>query len=147
MKSRRVGPQEHYEQAAFMSRLAWITPQLVQFVAAVANGGHRTKATAGRLKAEGVRVGFPDVVVMLARGGYFGLLIEFKRRGATRSDVSDDQDALHRLYRAQGYRVELCAGCEAAWRVFMEYAQSGQTSCGERKDGALAGSRARVFDV
>jgi hypothetical protein len=113
---------EDYEQASFFSRLQWLRPNLVEFVAAVANGGKRDKRTAARLKRTGVRRGFPDVVVMLPRQGAHALLIEFKRQGITQAD--DEQHALHALYRAQGYRVELCSGCDAAWRVFEEYVAS-----------------------
>jgi len=45
---------------------------------AVPNGGHRNKATAGRLKAEGVRRGVPDVCLPVPRGGYGALYIELK---------------------------------------------------------------------
>ena len=44
----------------------------------VPNGGARKAATAGRLKAEGVKSGVPDVCLPVARGGYHGLYIEMK---------------------------------------------------------------------
>lgn len=142
-------PKEHYEQVSFFSRLQWLRPQLAQFVFAIPNGGKRDKITAARIKREGGLAAVPDVAVLLARGGYFGLLIEFKRQGITRAD--DGQDALHRLYRAQGYRVEVCSGCEDAWRVFLEYVNEGQTiatqNAADAKDGALAGAHARALDV
>ena len=42
------------------------------------NGGHRNKATAGKLKAEGVRAGVPDLMLLYPRHGYHGLVIELK---------------------------------------------------------------------
>jgi hypothetical protein len=122
MAIRRQVPKEHHEQAAFMTRLAWLRPNLTEFVAAIPNGGKRDRIVAARLKREGVRPGFPDVIVMLPRQGAHALLIEFKRQGVARA--GDEQHALHALYRAQGYRVELCSGCDAAWRVFEEYVAS-----------------------
>lgn len=135
---------EHCEQAAFISRVQWLMPTLIDFVAAIPNGGKRDRITAARLKREGVLSKFPDVVVVLARGGYFGLLIEFKRQGITRAD--DGQAEKHALYRAQGYRVEVCAGCEAGWGVFVEYVNSESTQV-QRPDSAMAGARARALDV
>lgn len=142
-KARPV-PSEHYEQASFMQRLAWLMPQLVDFVAAVPNGGKRDKRTAARMKREGQRKSFPDIVTLLARGGYFGLLIEFKRQGVTRAE--DGQHALHALYRAQGYRVEVCAGVDVAWRIFTEYVTSESTQV-ERPQRAMAGDASGAFDV
>ena len=40
----------------------------------VPNGGARSKATAGRLKAEGVKPGVPDLCLPVPRGAYHGLL-------------------------------------------------------------------------
>jgi hypothetical protein len=142
--TKRKAPLEHYEQASFISRVEWLMPQLVDYVAAVPNGGKRDRITAARLKREGVRPKFPDLIVLLARGGYFGLLIEFKRQGVKRAD--DGQMEKQALYRAQGYRVETCAGCEAAWRVFTEYVTSDQTKV-QRPHGTMAGPRAGAFDV
>src|SRR5262245_64718583 len=46
---------------------------------AIPNGGARDVITAGRLKAEGVRAGVPDVCLPVARAGYHGLFLEVKR--------------------------------------------------------------------
>lgn len=45
----------------------------------IPNGGARSKATAGRLKAEGVKAGVPDICLPVSRDGYHGLYIELKR--------------------------------------------------------------------
>jgi hypothetical protein len=45
---------------------------------AIPNGGHRHPAVAGKLKAEGVRAGVPDLFVPCQRHGYAGLFIELK---------------------------------------------------------------------
>ena len=41
----------------------------------VPNGGSRHKAEAGRLRAEGVKAGVPDLCLPVARGQYHGLYI------------------------------------------------------------------------
>lgn len=53
-------------------------PEL-EFLFAIPNGGFRNKATAGRLKAEGVKPGVPDICLPIARGRYCSLYIEMKR--------------------------------------------------------------------
>jgi hypothetical protein len=45
---------------------------------AIPNGGHRVKAVAGKLKAEGVRSGIPDLFLPVARHGYYGMFLELK---------------------------------------------------------------------
>ena len=43
-----------------------------------ANGGNRDPATAGRMKAMGVRRGVPDLILPVPRGRFCGLAIELK---------------------------------------------------------------------
>lgn len=71
-------------------------------IAAIPNGGHRHKATAGRLKAEGVRAGLPDLVCLVARNGYHALFIELKV-GRNKCQLSQLQ--WHRKLAEQGYAV------------------------------------------
>ena len=110
---------EHYEQAAFMQRVEWLTPGLRPFVFAVPNGGKRSKRTAITLRAEGVTAGVPDLWVMLPRHGFHALAIEMKRADVERP--ADNQDEFHRLLRAQGYCVVVASGVEAAWAAFDLY--------------------------
>ena len=44
----------------------------------VPNGGYRNQIEARNLKLQGVKAGVPDLVLPVARGGYFGLYIELK---------------------------------------------------------------------
>jgi hypothetical protein len=85
----------------------------------IPNGGARSKATAGRLKAEGVRAGVPDLCLPVPRGPYHGLYIELKRRHG--GQVSPAQrDWLNRL-RERGYAVSVCRGWEDAAQTIMAY--------------------------
>ena len=52
--------------------------QRLDVIFAVPNGGYRTKATAGRLKAEGVRSGVWDIFVPVQMGQHCGMWIEMK---------------------------------------------------------------------
>lgn len=72
---------------------------------AVPNGGHRHPATAGRLKAEGVRAGVLDVCIPKMRGGCGALYIEFK---AGRNTMSKEQALEADRLVADGYAVACC---------------------------------------
>lgn len=95
-------------------------PDLENF-AAMPNGGQRHGAVAGKMKAEGVRKGYPDYLLDVPRQGFHGLRIELKRRNASPSDTKPEQLAWHARLRANGYRVEVCKGWEEAWSVLCDY--------------------------
>lgn len=84
---------------------------------AVPNGGNRDPATAARLKATGVKSGFPDIGFPVARRDFNGLFIEMKRADGRDSDVKKDQLDWHLRLRAQGYCVAVCYG----WRHAAQY--------------------------
>lgn len=112
---------EHQEQAALM---AWARiqeqahPELA-LLHAIPNGGWRHKAVAAGLKREGAKPGVPDLDLPVARGPWHGLRIELKRtKGGVLSEAQAWWiDAL----RAEGYRVEVCAGWVAASAVILDY--------------------------
>lgn len=71
---------EHSEQEwlfTWWSRVNHQVPGVVMY--AIPNGGLRSKATAGKLKAEGVHPGMPDIGVAAARDRFHGLYIEMKK--------------------------------------------------------------------
>lgn len=75
-------------------------------VFAIPNGGHRHKATAGKLKAEGVKAGIPDLFLPVPRPAYnghrayHGMFIELK---VGRNSPTDSQELWLRLLAEQGY--------------------------------------------
>ena len=114
---------EHDLQKSYFSWLASKAlerPELM-LAHAVPNGGMRDKITAGKLKAEGVKSGVPDVFLPLPRyiigtGGfnskdYKGLYIEFKQ-GNNKPD--EDQRAFCLMLDKQGYRVIVTNDLEIA---------------------------------
>ena len=119
-KSGKTHLSEHDEQALVIARAEALAPSVpaLRLLFAVPNGGHRHKATAGKLKAEGVRKGVPDMCLPVAYGGFHGLYIELKAQGGR---ASDEQREWIAALQAQGYRAEVCVGAEAAWRVICEY--------------------------
>jgi len=88
------------------------------YLYAIPNGGLRSKAQAGKLKAEGVRAGVLDLALDLPRRGYHGLRIEMKagRNGATVEQLR----WIRRLERA-GYLCAVCNGWDVARAVICDY--------------------------
>lgn len=109
---------EHTEQAIFASRINVLHPEVLFF--AVPNGGFRNKAEAVRLKDEGVKAGVFDLVVLEARGGYHGAVIEMKRADGGRG-LSPDQCKFRIQARDRGYFTITGNGVEKAWSLFEEY--------------------------
>ena len=119
---------EHAHQAALF---CWCAanldrhPELALFHA-IPNGGLRSKAQAGKLKAEGVKPGVPDCFLPVARGKYHGLYIEMKKpaskpvRGGA-GGVSAEQLAFIRAARANGYAAEVCYSWEQAKNLLCLY--------------------------
>jgi len=86
----------------------------------IPNGEYRTKATAGKLRAMGVKAGIPDIHLPIARGDYHGLYIELKslKRGAK---TSDNQDGWIEALRNNGYCVGVCRGWREALILILDY--------------------------
>ena len=101
----REGP----EQAALMKEIQLRYPEAYELLYHVPNGGHRLKEVAAKLKAQGVKAGIPDLVLTMARGGYFGLYIEFKAT-VDPAPVSSSQQACIRRLNEQGYLAVVCQG-------------------------------------
>lgn len=88
----------------------------------IPNGGSRSKAEAGRFKAEGVKSGVPDICLPAARGGYHGLYIELKRVKGGR--VSPAQQGWIAALRDQGYCACVCKGWDDAAHVIKAYLEN-----------------------
>ena len=101
--------REGQEQAALMQEIQVRYPEVFELIYHAPNGGHRAKAVAAKLKAQGVKAGIPDLVLPMARGGYFGLYIEFKATVEPAPVSTSQKDCLRRL-NAQGYLAIVCRG-------------------------------------
>jgi hypothetical protein len=112
-ETRRRRDVEHQEQVkiiqwAELYKSKW--PQL-GFLAAVPNGGYRHLSVARKLKAEGVRSGYPDLVLNVPMGRYHGLFIELK---APKGRATTNQyDWIANLIRA-GNAAVICFGADDA---------------------------------
>ena len=124
---------EHMEQVRLF-RIAQIWAQQgthpeLELLHAIPMGGLRHKAVAGKLKAEGVKAGIPDICLPVPRTGtrkrqgYHGLYIEMKDG---RNKPTERQAWWIEKLREQGYRVEVCYGCQAALDVLVDYLGGGE---------------------
>lgn len=104
-----------FKWAAYMSN-RWPELQLLHHIP---NGGSRNPVEAAHFKQQGVKAGIPDIFLPCARCGYHGLYIEMKRQKGGR--LSENQKMMIRALRAQGYKVEVCAGWEAAKETITKY--------------------------
>lgn len=131
---------EHLEQV-YLFDWAQITRRArpaLRWLHAIPNGGHRHAATAGKLRAEGVRPGVCDLfldVPCVGEGApderncilhvtFHGLRIELKaidRRGEKNGGCSADQVEWLRHYEEQGYAVAVCYGWREAADVIERY--------------------------
>jgi len=107
-------------------------PHEEQSLLAIPNGGFRSKATASKLLATGVKRGYPDTALELARNGYYGLRIELKKLGGTcewkgqtitkkPGTVSKEQKEWHALLTENGFCVVVAWGLQGFIDAITEY--------------------------
>lgn len=85
---------------------------------AIPNGGFRGKATAGKLKAEGVVAGVADLCLAIPRGGYGALYIEMKQRGGYQRPV---QKEWQEICERAGNKYVVCRTIEEFMREINSY--------------------------
>lgn len=113
---------EHHEQVALIQwadYTRWQCEPIGKYLAAIPNGGDRNPIVGAKLKAEGVRAGYPDLFLSVPVVGFHGLYIEMKARAGGR--VQPNQlDWKERLER-RGYRVMICRGFDEAKAAIVQY--------------------------
>ena len=128
--------EEHNIQAACVRwfNLQW--PEYRGLLFAVPNGGARNKATAGKLKAEGVVPGVSDLILLVGKParkplrGFcdissFGLCIEMKTKTGRQSP---EQKAWQAKAEQFGYEYAVCRSLDEFIAVVNGYLrQSGET--------------------
>lgn len=119
---------------------------------AIANGGKRDKITAGKLKAEGVKAGVPDIFlpVPMPMSGlnrwdkrHCGLYIEMKRPKAgqqTAGSTSNEQETWIVYLRSAGYAVGVYFDWRSAAKDIQQYME-GVYACNQTTDSAAQSSR------
>lgn len=116
--------REHQEQAALIqwarNPLVYSTMPGLFLLHAIPNGGKRSKGTAGRLKAEGVLAGIPDLFLPVSIGEYHGFYLEMKTETG---DLTPSQKIIIPHLLDQGYQVGVFRSWVSAARGIIEYYQ------------------------
>lgn len=116
--------EEHNEQVVFFNRIRTLAlndkryAKAVDRTFAIPNGGGRSKAQAGRLKAEGVRAGVVDIECSYPVGEFHGLYIEMK---SLTGSPSRDQAKFIADSLELGYMAACCRGADAAFKLWNDY--------------------------
>lgn len=120
LRPRNIRVPEHVEA---VNLVRWVSYQIavkpaLRLFHAIPNGGARSKATAGKLKAEGVKSGVLDYMLPVARGPWHGLYLELKALDGrpTPQQTRFAQDVI-----AEGYAAVFCKGWSDAARALDEY--------------------------
>jgi len=110
---------EHDEQSCLIQWAYHYSglPEL-KLLFAIPNAGVRHYATARRMKAEGLRAGLPDLALMVARQGYYGLFIELKYG---KNKPTEEQKWWLEQLTQEGYKACVCYGFEEAKQTLEEY--------------------------
>ena len=120
-----ASPREHVEQVALMRRIKLELPVIYEYTTAIPHGGKRSITTAVDLKAEGVRAGYPDILVDLPRGPYHGLRLELKRRDGVPSQVKREQREWGERLNQQGFLAVVGWGADHAFDQVRAYWELG----------------------
>lgn len=89
-----------------------------------ANEGKRSAAYGAKLKRMGLRPGFPDLFITMARGGYHGFAIEMKYG---RNKPTDAQEIWLQRLSDEGYAVAVCYSADAAIKLINKYNKLGDS--------------------
>jgi hypothetical protein len=132
-----VGPVRKGEPRRMGDGMTGRHPELY-LLHAIPNGGGRSKATAGRMKAQGVLGGMPDLHLPVMRGPFLSLYVELKVKGTY---GKAHQRQLAALLRAEGHAVVEAQGTEEATSVIMGYLALPKNRPSVRPLGALGGAK------
>ena len=107
---------EEAEQTALVLWFERQFPKHAKLMVHIPNGQNVGLVRGYRLKKSGLRKGFPDLALLVPRGAYAGLFIEFKtKKGRPTAEQREYVEAL----KGQGYMATVCYGFEEA-RSFIE---------------------------
>ena len=120
-----MNQEEHNIQCACVRWFGYAHPELRGLLFAVPNGGARSKATAGMLKAEGVVAGVSDLILLLpyCEHGvdvWHALCIEMKKKGGYQSP---EQKEWQKKVEGHGYKYAVCHSLDEFINTIENYLQ------------------------
>ena len=86
------------------------------------NGGSRHIAEAAKFKRMGVKRGYPDLILDIAKGGYYGARIELKKEKGGRT--SKEQKERLQMLADEGYYAVVAKGYDEAVEVISKYMEA-----------------------
>lgn len=109
---------EEPEQIAFID---WcnLHPKLRDYVIHIPNERLATKSYYFKLKRMGVKAGVSDIFIPIPQYPWHGLWIEMKAN--KKSTISDNQLKWLKMMEFQGYKSEICFGCDEAIKITRDY--------------------------
>ena len=118
-------PTESQEQQALFR---WAAYQRVKYpeldlLYHIPNEGKRSISAGGRMKAEGLKSGVPDICLPVAHGGFHGMYVELKRVNG--GQTSANQKSWLAALIDRGYYAIICHGWESAAHEIVRYLECG----------------------
>ena len=123
-----MNQEEHNIQCACVRWFNYQWPEYRGLLFAIPNGGARSKATAGKLKAEGVVAGVADLILLMPKcikakdeGWYntiHALCIEMK---TAKGRQSPEQKGWQEMVEAHGYKYAVCHSLDEFMAVVNGY--------------------------
>lgn len=92
---------------------------LSDYIVHVPNGGKRSQRVGKAMQYGGVKRGYPDLVIDIARGGFHGLRIEIKKPDDGK--VSDEQVERLQMLTDEGYRAVVTEGYQETMDEILNY--------------------------
>ena len=111
----------HIEDTLQKTCVSWFSlqcPKYAKLLHHSPNGGKRNATEAAKFKAMGVRAGFPDLGLYIARHGYHGLFIELK---TAKGRQTDKQKYYQAMLEEQGYLYEVVRSLEEFRNIINKY--------------------------
>ena len=115
---KRPDDEEHRLQCACVNWFRLQYPTHATALFAVPNGGRRDRVSGANLKAEGVLPGVSDLILLVARQCFYGLLIEMK---TPKGKLSPAQKEWARDMAARGYLYIVCRSFDEFRNVIDDY--------------------------
>ena len=125
------GDLEHDLQCGCVKYFRSQYPMIANLLFAVPNGGFRNKATAGKMKAEGVTAGVADLLLLVPNKIFHGLCIEMKiireyvdgdgKFQRKKSYQEKEQKEWQSLVENQGYMYVVCRTADEFQHIVDNY--------------------------